>query len=151
MGLDKGGDDLRSWLKQNTAVLAARPDYSPVFVLRDWEEGSKSSWDKVLESHPYSQCLVCPARLANPELDTSVVGIERFLPTDFVAAHAGSRLKRAASGTGPYSILRPDLATLKPVLSRQFENGGSAGPFLVRLVKWIDTEIGKVLPAQVAV
>jgi hypothetical protein len=152
MGLRKGGDDLRSWLKQNEAVLAARPPGSPVFTLRDWEERSKASWDSVLDKHPHSGCLVCDAALANPQLDGSFVGIERFLETSFVASHAGSRLKRPAKGVGPFSILRADLASLKPLLASEFKRGATpAGPYLRQLAIWIDKQIAAAIPASLAV
>jgi hypothetical protein len=152
MGLDKGGDDLKAWLKQNEAVLAARPEGSPVIALRDWEERSQASWQTVLDVHPYSRVLVCPAHLANPELDESFVGIERFLETDFIKAVAGKRLKRAADGTGPYSILRPDLAATKPSLAKAFAAGGVApGQFLEGLVEWIDREVAQAIPQTLVV
>lgn len=88
-----GGDDVVRWLKYNAAALNARPETSPVFVLRDWETGPKvvSQIEEVLSGHATSRCLVWPEDLVNPDLSRSFVGIERFLSTAFVE-HASQTL-----------------------------------------------------------
>ena len=95
-----GGDAIVPWLKANASVLGARPDAAPVFVLRDWEERSLTRFIAALSPHPWSTAFQCPAAGANPDLDESFVGIERYLPTDFIESAVSPFLLAPATGVG---------------------------------------------------
>jgi predicted ATPase len=93
----QGGDQIPSWLRFNAPALAARPDTSPVFVLRDWEsdQGVINRIQAALEAHPTSRCFAWPKDLTNSDLSDSFVGIEKLLSTTFIeqaAAEAGLAL-----------------------------------------------------------
>jgi predicted ATPase len=117
----QGGDEVARWLKYNAAALAARPDTSPVFVLRDWEtgQGVVNQIQAALAGHPESRCVVWPSDLTNPDLSPSFVGIEKFLSTAFIE-HAAQNLglpllAPAVPGNVPwrYDVARAAFLALK--------------------------------------
>lgn len=87
-----GGDDVARWLKYNAPALSARPDTSPVYVLRDWETAPSvvAAIDAALASHATSRCLVWPRDTTNHDLSDRFVGIEKLLSTDFIEHAAGA-------------------------------------------------------------
>lgn len=147
LGEDHTGDAVHSYLKFNKPVVASRPDVAPVIVLRDWEAKDKQKYDNVLSAHPYSKCLVPPTDIANPSLGESFVGIERFLPTEFVTDVISKNTLGRESGEedAPYSIKRPALEEAKGKLAEKAENGAPVGPYMQGLATWIDTQITEIL------
>jgi hypothetical protein len=88
----QGGDEVALWLRHNGPALRARPDTSPIFVLRDWES-SQTAINRVsvaLAVHPTSRCVAWPKDLTSPDLSDSFVGIEKLLSTQFIE-HLGAR------------------------------------------------------------
>jgi hypothetical protein len=87
----QGGDEVPRWLRYNAAALRARPETSPVFVLRDWEsrENIINQTQAALVGHPSSRCFAWPKGLTNQDLSDNFSGIEKFLSTNFIehAAH----------------------------------------------------------------
>lgn len=140
-----GGDAVVAWLRANQSVLRSRPDAAPVFLLRDWEEKSLPKFQGALAAHAWSQAFQCPTTLANPSLDESFVGIERFLSTTFVEPLLTGKLLVPAVG-GPYSIKRPDLESAKPNLAAAFGSGSvDPGKHLRDLARWLDTQVAAAM------
>lgn len=146
-GDDYTGDAILPYLRFNKQVVASRPDAAPVVVLRDWEAKDASKYQAVLGVHPYSSCLTAPASLSNPSLGESFVGIERFLPTDFVTAVVPEVELGRESGQAdaPYSIKRPVLEAAKQRLACKVDRGDPVGPFMLNLTTWIDTQVNEIL------
>ncbi|ORB29503.1 hypothetical protein BST38_14810 [Mycolicibacterium parafortuitum] len=147
LGEDHTGDAIHPYLKYNKPVIASRPDVAPVIVLRDWEAKDKQKYDDVLGVHPFSECLVPPAGIANPALGDSFRGIERFLPTDFITAVIPEKTLGRESGEpdAPYSIKRKTLEDEKAKLAARAKNGAPVGPYMQELAIWIDTQISEIL------
>ncbi|WP_165691595.1 ATP-dependent nuclease [Mycobacterium numidiamassiliense] len=146
-GDDYTGDAIHQYLKYNKQVVASRPDAAPVVVLRDWEAKDSAKYEAVLGVHPYSACFTAPAALSNPALGESFVGIERFLPTDFVTSVVSITTlgRETGAADAPYSIKRPKLEAAKRRLANNAEQGDPVGPFMIGLASWIDTKIGEIL------
>lgn len=145
------GDAVQQYLKYNKQVVASRPDSAPVFVLRDWEAsaGNKEAYDKILAVHAFSECLIPPQSLTNPELNESFVGIERFLPTAVIkSVVSAKKLGLEHAGTDArYTIVRSDLESAKAGLGRAIDGGADSGPFMVSLAEWLDQAVSDVLDA----
>lgn len=141
------GDAIYQYVKYNKQVVASRPDAAPVIVLRDWEAKDKPKYDTILSVHPYSTCLVPPIDRTNPSLGDSFVGIERFLPTDFIVAVVPASTLGRESGEpdAPYSIKRSVLEAAKRPLAAKAERGDLVGPYMDSLAMWIDTQIEEIL------
>lgn len=146
-GEQVGGDSVLEYLKYNKQVIASRPDAAPVIVLRDWEARDKSKYDNALSDHPFSSCLVAPESIANPELDETFVGIERYAPTDLVTKIVPKkRLGREHGGSDArYSIKRKALEEFKRPMASAVESGTPAGQHIVSLAKWLDDQVVAVL------
>ncbi|WP_296607196.1 AAA family ATPase, partial [Nocardioides sp.] len=56
-GQEVSGDSIYGFLNFNRAVIASRPESSPVIVLRDWETADVSKYMKALQVHPYSSAI----------------------------------------------------------------------------------------------
>jgi hypothetical protein len=137
-----GGDAILNWLKANSAALRSRAAAAPVFVLRDWEDGKVAQFDNALQPHGWSKALKCPEALANPDLDSSWKGIERYLSTDLVRASIPELLLAAPGGSLPLSILPTNLGTAKQRLVKAFRDApADPGTYLVNLAGWLDDEI----------
>jgi energy-coupling factor transporter ATP-binding protein EcfA2 len=141
-----GGSDLEPYLRNNASVLRCRPPHAPVFVLRDWEDPDKTvnAFNKALEPHETSQCLRCPADLANPQLSEKFVGIERFLTTATIEDVIDEGLLHPKSKREPYPIFieRQNLDdSVKLRLLESTRAAGDPGPFMKALVTWIDDTI----------
>jgi hypothetical protein len=141
------GDAIAQYLKYNKQVVASRPDAAPVIVLRDWEAKDKQKYNALLSAHPYSTCLVPPVDRTNPSLGDSFVGIERFLPTDFVVSALPASTLGLDSGErdAPFSIKRPALEAAKRSLAAKAERGDLVGPYMNSLAMWIDSQIEDIL------
>ena len=143
-----GGDAILAWLKGNAAALRSRPESAPVFVLRDWDDSLAAQFETALRPHNWSHCLTCPVAIVNPELDDSFRGIERYLPTPFIRAHAGVGLLSPAGAAVPLSMRPSARPSIKQRLAASFlAPGVSAGPFLVDLAKWLDDQVESAIGA----
>lgn len=149
LGTGTGGDALHQYLKWNPQALRSRPTTSPVVVVRDWEATDKAKYDTVLAAHPYSTCLIAPATLANPELDESFVGIERYLPTDFITkVIPKSKLGRESGEPGArFTVKKASYFDAKQRLAPLAAAGDPVGPYMNALAQWLDEQIVVVLGA----
>jgi hypothetical protein len=116
-------------------------------VLRDWESTDAPKYNKVLDVHPFSECLTAPASLVNPELDESFVGIERFLDTALIVNTVPPKklgLENALPGAR-YRIDRQSSA--KPSLVAAVSGGTDPGPNIKELAHWLDDKVVVILDA----
>jgi len=119
-----GKERTKKYLKQNQGPLRARPAGSPVIVLLDWEdsEQDRESFADLVSAHPTSTATIWPVDRANPELDDTFRGIERFLSTELVRASALSNpqggILQAVGPTSSYSVLPTKKAAAKQLLRR---------------------------------
>lgn len=138
-----GGDAVLRYLKMNRPVLRNRPVTAPIMLLRDWEDNNSGRFTVAVEAHETSRVLRCPEHLANPDLDQTFVGIERYLPTDLITAVIPmSALGRPAEGDRPLRLTadRTEYHKCKTLLAQKVRETGAVGPYMVRLVKWIDEQ-----------
>ncbi|MGV0665809.1 hypothetical protein ABQE46_23685, partial [Mycobacteroides chelonae] len=137
------GAAIYEYLKYNRHVIASRPDVAPVVVLRDWEATDLQKYNKILQVHAYSKCLVPPSTIANPELGESFVGVERFLSTDLISEVISTRQLGRESGEpdAPFSVKRPILEQSKRALADKVRSGTEVGPYMEDLVTWIDDQV----------
>lgn len=147
LGDDYTGDAILNYLKFNKPVVASRPDIAPVIVLRDWEASDMQKYNNALAVHPFSKCLVPPSSITNPSLGETFVGIERFLPTDFITSVIPEQTLGRESGEegAPYLINRPILEAAKSKLADRAESGAPVGPYMQNLATWIDDQITSIL------
>ncbi|WP_194762263.1 ATP-dependent nuclease [Microbacterium sp. UFMG61] len=146
-GDEIGGDSVLQYLKYNKQVVASRPLSAPVLVLRDWEDSDAPKYNQVLAVHPHSVCLVPPEAVANPQLDQTFVGIERFLSTDLietVVTSAKLGLENALPNAR-YAVKRKVLEEKKPLLAKAVREGSDPGPHMQALARWLDAEVVKIL------
>ncbi len=146
-GDEVGGDSILPYLQWNSAVVSSRPDIAPIIVLRDWEAKDADKYSKYLKGHPYSRALTCDASIANPELDESWVGVERFLSSDYIKeCIPASRIGLDSSAPGArLSIKRATLEEFKPSLSRGIASGADPGDHLRDLAQWLDTQVEAII------
>lgn len=143
-----GGSGVEQYLRINRLVLKSRPRGAPVFVLRDWEDQSLAKLEQVVAAHDTSKILRCPEVLANPDLDQTFVGIERYLPTDLIRSKVPSQgLGRPTVGDLPLSLRvgRQKYEAYKKVMAEAVAAGAKAGPHMGELVRWLDREVLAVL------
>jgi predicted ATPase len=145
----QGGDEVSRWLKYNAPALGARPETSPVYVLRDWEtnQGTVNSINAALAPHATSRCLVWPKDLTNADLSDSFVGIEKFLSTEFMehaAAELGLALT-AAVGTQPwrYDMNRQNWAAAKSAIHGELERRADPADiaYLIAALAWLCSQV----------
>ena len=142
------GDALLNYIRWNQQVLEARPDASPIFVLRDWEdENKKVKFDEYLKCHPHSRALVCPTERCNNQLGQSFVGIERYLTVDAFAEAVGLNNlgKSPVSSGSQFTIDRKLFESSKSSLAQAVINGRPVGNFMVELARWLDDRIEQEL------
>jgi hypothetical protein len=151
----QGGDDVARWLKYNAPALSARPDTSPVYVLRDWETG-QTTVNKIqaaLAPHATSQCLTWPKDLTNQDLSDSFVGIEKFLSTDFIE-HVGAVLDLnlttpvGAHAARRYDVRRQDFPGQKAAIHDELglrANPADIAP-LINALAWLCSQITAAPP-----
>lgn len=142
-GQEVSGDAIHPFLNFNRAVIASRPESSPVLVLRDWEARDVTKYDKALAVHPYSKALICDSSYVNPDLSEDFVGIERYLETALIEKlvphdklgleHAGVNARR--------TIKRADLEEAKPALAAAVQDGADPGTYMHLLAQWLDNEV----------
>lgn len=81
-GKTGGVEELRNYLITNKDALQTRSKGAPVVVILDWDAKSKlNSFKSILDDIHRYQVFVMKEENANPELDSSFRGIERFYPT----------------------------------------------------------------------
>ncbi len=145
----QGGDEVARWLKYNESALKARPDTSPVYVLRDWEtdQGTVNKINAALAGHSTSRCLVWPSDLTNADLSESFVGIERLLSTEFiehVAAALGLPLTTAV-GAQPwrYDIRRARYVAAKRAIHDELERRADPADIapLINALGWLCSHV----------
>jgi predicted ATPase len=148
----QGGDEVAKWLTYNTPALSARPETSPVYVLRDWETGAGTvnTIDGALSSHRTSQCLVWPKDRTNPDLSDRFVGIEKFLSTEFIehiaAVHELSLTTPVARQTWRYDVTRQDLGAAKSSIHTELRERANTADiaYLVQALPWLCSQVTDV-------
>lgn len=146
-GQEVSGDAIYGFLNFNRAVIASRPNYSPVIVLRDWETKDSSKYDKSLAVHPYSKSLICDETLVNPALSEDFVGIERYLSSSIIEAvvPASGLGYEGSESHSRRTIKRKDLESAKAVLAKRVEDGESPGPHMLELARWLDKQVESII------
>lgn len=111
----KGVDGLGSYLNSNISVLKTRAIDSPIIVVIDWNENNTKieKINRALSVHQPSTAVQWPEANANPQLDESFTGIERFLSTSIIEK-AGVEgilsLKNPYKKDYPLSLVRSSLS-----------------------------------------
>jgi hypothetical protein len=152
----QGGDDVARWLKYNGPALSARPDTSPVFVLRDWEsgQGPVNQIESALAVHPTSRCIVWPEDLSNQDLSHSFVGIEKYLSTPFIE-HVGSELSLPLTTPAlshglqwRYDVSRQTYVALKPAIHRELAERCEPSDIapLIGALGWLLSQLAETPP-----
>ena len=149
-GYLSGGSAVKKLLQEGRAELATRPDDSFIVVLRDWED-KIADYEKLLnDTNSVAWC--CDVAKANPELDESFKGIERYLPTDVVKAACDGRRIFTNSNDGSLRVDPKEFQgtgdwkkSPKGKIYQMYldDRDLSIGKHMVELVKWIDKEIEK--------
>ncbi len=139
-----GGDAFKQYLRCNSAAIKSRPDSAPIIVLRDWETRDSEQYKKHLSCHVYSTAVTTPESLCTSELGKGWVGIERYLPVDFIKSLVppADLLHR---NNGTIEPEKAKLETHKQALARQFNITKWPAPNLVQLACWINEEVERVL------
>lgn len=145
----RGGDEVARWLKYNAPALSARPETSPVYVLRDWEtgQGTVNTIETALRAQPTSRCLVWPKDLTNPDLSESFVGIEKFLSTEFME-HAAAELGLPLTApvgvqSWRYDVNRQSYVAAKPAIHAELEQRDDPADIapLIAGLEWLCSQI----------
>jgi len=122
-GGDGGVDTLIRYLDVNRLAIAGRASSSPIDVLVDWEVSPQKvdSLGSSLSSHPASGAMSMPEKHANPDLGTSISGIERYLSTsvwrEVLDGHA-LPYTRPHDSEFPITMQKGPLAQAKPHLRK---------------------------------
>jgi len=140
-----GIDGMIRYLRENRSAVGCRSPDAPIVAVADWEVNDRKFNDlhSALAPHQASVAWRPPQDLANPQLDRSFVGIERFLGTGAIirAENEGwLRLHRPRTSDYPLSVDRESLRDSKKriaedVCSRQSDDDFE---YLVALVAEID-------------
>lgn len=114
----KGVKGLQSYLRASQDILQSRPLKAPVLILLDWNVNDKDfkEFKKLLQKHPTSMICRWCQDYANPDLDESFTGIERYLSTDVILEADNKELlnaQRPARGSGPLSVKRRSIEKIK--------------------------------------
>jgi hypothetical protein len=144
-----GGSGVVAYLKQNPSLLAARPAYAPVIVLKDWDVNRKEVDDalKAVSPHPTSTAVRIPQDLANPQLGQKFRGIERMLETSVVLSVLPADDLKPASRANDYplGVEKSALDSHKTRLLDQALAKESLGQYLLSTVSWIDRQVDTAL------
>ena len=120
--MESGGkDQIARYLSTNKLAINSRPVDAPLVVLLDWDSGDSDlkKCNAALDGHPTSGAYRMPEDLANPDLDKSFKGIERFLGTDVWQAAASQhsvKLHRPHDSPVPLRISSGELKRAKPLV-----------------------------------
>lgn len=81
-----GIEGLKTYLRVNKGVIESRALKAPIYVLIDWNENERQikEFKSLLSVHLTSDAYRWRKPLANPELDDTFTGIERFLSTQSI-------------------------------------------------------------------
>jgi len=117
---DKGGvDTLKSYIKANADAIKSRLPSAPVIVVLDWDAAKKASeFEKTLGKANSFHVVAWDETKANPSLDRSFRGIERFFSDRLIEQAEkmnGNLIARKANGIR--SIQGDDVSTLKGILA----------------------------------
>lgn len=142
---DGGVDAITSYLQENRLAIASRPLGSSIEVLFDWEtsEQKRARAHDAVAVHETSRAIIMPGHLANPELDSSFNGIERFLGSEVgvkvldenkISYHA------APKGQPPYHISKQALDRAKPLLLKSVKERRKAEDlsYLMSALTWLE-------------
>jgi ABC-type thiamine transport system ATPase subunit len=153
-GLGGGKEKIRKYLAGNKGPLRARPSASPVIVLLDPDvsQGEINGLKQLLECHPTSTAARWPTDKVNPELDESVLGIERFLSTELFRATAetypASGLYRTTEEPERFGIAKDKTSSAKQKLAKAGRDRGNADDLklIIDLLPWLE----QLLPSSTA-
>jgi len=114
-----GVQTLKRYLASNSEAILARPSSAPLLLILDWDAANKVSEFKGLfgASDPF-HVLAWPESNANPKLDKTFKGIERFFTDDLIAkAEAKDASLVATKANGMRTINPQDYGQLKRILA----------------------------------
>lgn len=143
----KGGlETVREFLRDNAEAIKSRPTTAPVVVVVDWDGARKQK--EILKPFSHDDPIVVLAwaeNEANPVLDKSFRGIERFFTTKRMQVVEKLHPDLIATKkNGTKTIAKDDYGRLKALLAEDVAKGLSpvdlehAQPFLIRLQKELD-------------
>ncbi len=149
----KGGvEALVRYLKENRTAVESRPPDSPIICVVDWsvDPAKVNMLRDALAVHPTSVAWRPGESLANPELDRTFAGIERFLSTRAIREASASGLldlRRPAVGDLPLSVVRTTLGRNKSSLADLLCGDAPDEDFdlIVQLVGEIDRVVGEAV------
>lgn len=96
-----GGDDtLVKYIRSNKEVLRLRPTHAQVLVLFDWDSNKDQEMSKVRAEIPCLRVQRWDFKNANPSLDESFKGIERFLSDRIIELVSNETGKIGVQATG---------------------------------------------------
>jgi hypothetical protein len=145
LGYSSGGSKVKDILKEGKAALSSRPRDAFIVVLRDWED-KPEEYGKLL-TEGTGIALSCPVDICNDKLDSSFVGIERYLPTSVILEACdgiesvtkkgiyrvnGKEFKGGSGDSGPKGRLYQRYSA-SPELS--------VGEDMKNLARWLDEQI----------
>jgi 5S rRNA maturation endonuclease (ribonuclease M5) len=117
---DIGGvEQLRKYVQANTEAIKARAKGSPVIVLLDWDAALKvQEFQKMFKATDPFKALSWEESDANPQLDKSFRGVERFLSDRIISeAETTDTSLIATKKNGTKSVSPPDVPKLKGLLN----------------------------------
>ncbi len=79
-----GGNNIKNFIQNNKNILKYRSDSAPIIILYDWDKGVSDINKKLSKAHRTSCAIKTKEDDANPRLDKSWRGIERFLSTEII-------------------------------------------------------------------
>lgn len=126
MGEAGGGvNSLLEYVKSNAAVIKARTPNSPVVVLLDWEVASKEDrFKRLFASEDPFRVMSWPEDEANPSLDTSFRGIERFYSDRLIDAALEAGFRIGTTQEGVRMVQKGTYGALKRWLSEKISREG---------------------------
>ena len=125
-GKSGGEKQILRYLKDNKSVIRNRDINAPVIVALDWESGKKGEFEKLeAECHSRLKTFIWPEEKANPSLDKSFKGIERFYSDRLISIanqHCPNRISTKTDGIR--SIHPGEYEEIKEVLYTEIESNG---------------------------
>jgi hypothetical protein len=139
----KGGiDTLIGYVKDRAHAIKIRAPSAAVFLLADWDAANRgASLGAAFKSSDPFKFLAWDTKEANPSLDLTFRGIERFMSTALIeaaSAECGNCVGKKANGT--MLVSPPDFERLKKALNSRLSNGITvddaehATPMILRLM-----------------
>ena len=137
-----GVGELKTYIKQRAGAIKTRPANSSVFVLLDWEESNQVAGIQRFVSQPQLIVQAWPSKDANPKLDESFKGIERFLSDRIVQIAADRCSAISTTGSGQRTVQQGQYAVVKSELRRAWESD-----FRVEDLHWMRPMLESLLGA----